>query len=136
MLQNRDVMREYTVFMEKGDVYADKYAEVVNVTLDPSGETLILGTMWADDDEDSNTTAALVKESARFCSKYGAGHLLLLKQTANPDAVTSGWGIGFSQNTATINSSGVTSVSAGGTGYSRARGGHRYRLALDFACQK
>jgi len=131
-VQDTEVEREVTLFVTD---YAKEFPKVIEVTVEPSGDALAVGTMWSGDNEDSNTTAAVATEAARFCSKYGANQVYLIKQNVSSRAVTSGWGIGLSANSATMNSAGdISSVGSGGTGYSRSKGGHQYRIGLEFAC--
>jgi len=133
VLESRHIGRDITFFE---DADRSNYAKSVKLWLEaPEGvQAVAVGTVWAEDKED-NTTAALVFEGARYCSRMSTENMVVIKQNASSQAVSSGWGVGLSYNMAGMTNGGdISQVGAGGTGYSRAKGGHRYALGLEFAC--
>jgi hypothetical protein len=134
-MESRWLDRDITYFVEPD---RSNYPKRVKLWLqEPDGvEAIAVGTLWANKKKDhDNTTAAMVKEAARYCSRMGSSNMVTIKQTASSEAVSYGWGLGLAYNNAAMTNGGdMSQVGSGGTGYSRAYGKHRYALGLEFAC--
>ena len=114
----------------------ERQPDTIRLTLKkPEGTKLhAIGSVFTDKGE-GLTTARLVKEAAYYCGSQGAENLVLISQTVTNEMYSSGWGIGLGYNAAGMSNGGdMSQIGSGGTGYSSAKGGHSYRLGLEFAC--